>query len=198
MHTILNWLDANKEWLFSGVGVAAAAWTVGMIIRRAKAKPALTNEQQIKAAVAAGSLTNSPVAVGSHITQNVTLQRPGGPLQSIIPISQRHPSSPTPDEIWQQRDRTPPFQRPRFLNNYAGLPARWPARFFQIINDSPPLFLLVLRYNNLPQVLCRVNIDEYPIIRVLHEGAWVWVEGTIEEVDETGEILVKPTKLEFE
>ena len=67
----MNWLSANYKWLFDGFAGAAAIALIGYIVQRLFS-PKQDQAGQVTSLTAQGSkVTNSPVASGTGITQNV-------------------------------------------------------------------------------------------------------------------------------
>lgn len=86
----MHWVWINKEWLFSGVGVAILGTVLAFLFRRRLASGNTS-------AIRASTMIGSPVATGSNITQKVNI--------TIAPAPANHrfddySARPTPAEIY--------------------------------------------------------------------------------------------------
>jgi hypothetical protein len=126
----MNWLWANKEWVFSGAGVAILGLFYGLFFRP---RPA-GNSGQVSAD-RNSSVLGSPVASGSNISQivNIVTAAPS----SSPPPTKAYPEKPGPDEIHAQLESLPVFQRKAAKESYVGLKVRWPVTLVDL-KELPP------------------------------------------------------------
>lgn len=167
--TILDWLDKNKEWLFSGVGVALLGYVGTLIWRRfhpaAKSKNEavvivqVSNEQMVYATTSGPRDETPPV----HITK-------------ITPI--------TITEITQALEKAPPLQQDSVGQHYIGLNVQWQAQLFGAEKDNDDNVRLTLDFGNANPnlVFCNVRLSEYRELGVLQKGAPITVMGRIRKV----------------
>jgi hypothetical protein len=87
----VNWLSDNYKWLFDGFAGAAAIAFVGYIVQRLfKSRPEPTG-QETSLTAQGSKVTNSPVASGAGITQNVN--------SPTIHLSLHEPFKPKPIQL---------------------------------------------------------------------------------------------------
>src|ERR1700692_3663128 len=107
----MNWLWANKEWVFSGIGVVFLGLLARMLLR-----PRAVEQSGIVSADRNGSVTGSPVASGSNISQTVniiTTTHSSAPRPTTV-----YSEKPTPDEIHAHLDSLPVFLRKTAKDSY--------------------------------------------------------------------------------
>src|SRR5712692_36091 len=117
----MHWLWSNKEWLFSGLGVAIAGLLYRFLIRNGASRSA-----GIVFADRKGTVLGSPIASGSNISQTINIVASGtsspAPRSTTSPIYEERP---TPDEIFGQLLSLPIYQRPAARESYLGLGVCW-------------------------------------------------------------------------
>jgi len=207
--TSYKWL----EWVFSGVGVAVLGYVGKLLFRwykpdsvspqpidgaSADSEATGAGAQANSLAIGAGaSLTNSPIIGGSNNVQQVTITN--NISGEKVPISQRKPSLPTANEIRQQQYALPPFQQQDFPQQFVNMKVRWPVRVQDVSGVDDYCCHLDCTYGEErwgAVITCVVPIKDYPIIRIVKPGHWVWVEGTIYKIDYA--FNLRDVKLEFE
>jgi hypothetical protein len=193
---VMRWVLDNKEWLFSGVGVAIMGGLLTLFLRR-RVVPAQTNSST----VAGNSMIASPVATGSNITQNVTIS-----LQPNVPPrtqqGDEYSERPTPQEINSQLTSFPPYQYRDAERAYRGIKVTWSVTFqslddikhyggLNIRNDDT--HIVFLSYGHEEQgtcfVMANINIEQVPRLKVAHRGTRMRVSGTIESTGSTTRLM---------
>src|SRR5271165_6260179 len=123
----MRWIWNNKEWLFSGAAVAVIAGAIGLFYRRFPRRPAPGGLNAVSAD-RNGSVIGSPQASGSNINQtihigdNFSLPQPG-------PITQPYSQRPSPDEIRENLEKLPVYQRALTKDSFLGLKVLWEVVF---------------------------------------------------------------------
>jgi len=127
-----RWLWANREWVFSGVGVLIVVWGIRFLRQYIwpagkEAQPAtqVASAAALVAASATGAV-GSAIAAGSNISQVVNNEIK---LIAVSTRQKRIRSKPTPADISKQLAKLPPMQRDKFRAHYQGLRVSWPVRF---------------------------------------------------------------------
>jgi hypothetical protein len=171
---IVYWILANKEWLFSGIGVAVILVGGGLVRRR------LLSGRRTSAlipATEAVALTTAPPALAPV------------PQTFIAPVPIF--TKPSPDDIHNQIDSLPPYQQRFASDAYKGLRVCWQAVFGTIQDDGLNKSQVVLRQPDRSRqdwtgmIRCRrVDISAQPRLKIAHVGEQVIVRGTIAEVDD--------------
>jgi hypothetical protein len=170
MDDVCFWLIENKEWLFSGAGVAA--FTAGvLLVKRA--------------------FSRSPP---EPITQ---LRPPPATLQQVIdspPEPDSLPPEPTlkpthlgsarlgPKEILRRVDELPLLQRASAIEHYKGLSVDWAGRLQGASKQRDGTVRLAVDVDD-KMVFCTVDPAAFPGLGLLLKGAPIRVMGSILDVD---------------
>ena len=198
----MSWLWSNKEWLFSGIGVAVVVWLLSQFLRQR-----LTSPSSTVSANQNSSILGSPVARGSNISQTVTITQIGDGQATSAPVK-TYSSSPTPTEIEDQLSSLPLYQRKGAAKSYLGLDVSWPARLFHL-QEMPKYssrrtgathnlsLMFGEKQIGLPQVSAEINIERFPRLKISHQGTPLQISGTISRVSELGRVELSDVDIEF-
>jgi len=185
----VNWIWENRTWLFSGAGIAALTLLLWFVrrLRTAGLRPRSENYTE-GARVENASLSGSPIASGSNISQ--TVQNIFSPISPTIaaPIGETHP---TPDEIREHIKSLPPYGQLEAAENYAGLPVHWRMRLYGVdkeFNETCSVNMKVSLTDFLA-IYCDVRTIDCPRLRVAKRGTPVEVSGVIERVQAEGLVI---------
>lgn len=163
---MLKWLNENKEWLFSGVGIVAIGG-VTAIARKFffKKKPKKRHSKE----------TGPPIF---HF--NKTIQK----KENQDKIS----TKPLPIEIIEDVDGAPPYQQRERGKHYSGIKVKW-LSFFDTIyksqynqNGETRVTLVANKTLRYPRIDCIIDIEEYPELKTIHQGAKIIISGKIDNV----------------
>lgn len=201
----MQWLWSNKEWLFSGIGVALVGLLFQVFVRGR-----VSRNSAVVSADRNSSVLGSPVASGSNITQVVNLGvLPGGPAQSQPEPG--YSSTPTPVDIWNHLRGLPVYQRSLTKDSYVGQKVRWQV-IFRNVQALPPTLPfktdathdLLVFYElgdskvGIPlSIFARITIGSFPRLKIIHEGARMEIAGEIEYVSENGATRLKDVHITF-
>jgi hypothetical protein len=197
----MNWLLANKTWIFSGVGVAVLGFFVRKFFQRAKGHSVAVSANR-------SSVVGSPVASGSNISQIVNLTTVK-PAPTAPHIKEGYSEKPTPADIENQLESLPAFQRNKIRDDYVGLKVSWPVRFSSLIaldefsrkwRTVDHTHTILVHYDtSIAQVIGgQVDIERFPRLKFTHDGTRLRISGTISEVALTGNVTLKDVEIEFE
>jgi hypothetical protein len=163
-------------------------------------------------AIGAGASVSAPVVVGSNNTQQVTTvqQMHYHAADMALPILELCPSTPTAEEIINSLKCIPDYQKQKMAQDYVGLPVKWPTRFIFMMRDfsasclpeptPKDLWRVVVRFgkeNIEISIRFVVDVDEYPRFKTMRPETPIWVEGTIEQIDDW-RVSLKDCSLSFE
>ena len=181
---MLNYLIENKEWIFSGIGVLILAGVISIIrffLNRKKSnklsKENFTNEKVPLEKDKDNASTNSLEI--SDIT-----------VKTII------------DDI----NNAPPFQRDTTSKNYNGIKVRWEGKlwnvekllFSNILKQTVRVIFHPISENLNYSVLLRVNINQYPELKIAKRNSMIAAEGKIINCSGDGMYVeIEPSKLLF-
>jgi hypothetical protein len=204
----------SLKWLFDGVG-AAVLVAIGSTVWRQYSKniPMTKSRADTTATVVKAFHNNTaalrlekeatvsaPIIVGSNniTTHNVTN---AATQPEHIPIRQRKASHPTPVEIHDAVKKSPPFQQDECWSHFIGLKVEWPVEYYNVRHQGSRTDYcvnLIFRENHQQMtVRCTVNIDDYPILKIVGRNHLVWIRGEIELLDDVI-IMLRDATLEFE
>jgi|ERR1700731_3078008 len=197
----MNWLLANKEWIFSGIGVALLGLLYAVFFR-----PRSIGASGQVSADRQSSMTGSPLASGSNISQTVnivTMSHPPTPGPDVA-----YSETPSPYEIKKQLLALPVFQRKAAASSYLGLRVRWKGTLLELDELWPhynkvassgdathDLYLLGEDKGGIVKMY--VNIERFPRLKISHEGTGIQVSGTIGHVSESGAVRLKDADITF-
>jgi len=198
----MNWLWANKEWVFSGIGVVFLGLLVRILLR-----PRAVGQSGIVSADRNSSVLGSPVASGSNISQTVSIVLNGTrstPPQTKIPYA----AKPTPKEIRAQLNALPLFQKKGATESYVGLNVRWPVTLEYLseigewrrkefkIDFTHTLEANFEDYEGV--VRTEVNIERFPRLKISHKGSPMEISGTVSNVSEGGTVTLRDADITFD
>jgi hypothetical protein len=165
---MIDWIMKNREWLFSGVGVAIVGGLIALILNyfRKQASP--------------------PTA------QSYSSPR-GRTGRSVLPFDPgKYSPSPLPREIASELDSAPPFQRSAKASSYTGLKVQWltTLQFVYDLGDGKVQISLTDPRGR-PWIRCDdIDVNLYPRLKIAHAGTRIWVAGTIGPEYAGGIILI--------
>jgi len=135
----MRWIWENRQWLFSGAAVAAIAGVIGMAYRR------FHRQAQTGANVLTvgrdGAVIGSPQATGSNITQTINIV--GSQPRSSLAVVDAYSVKPSPDEIRENLENLPIYQRALTKDSFLGLKVRWQVIYTDLewMSDAERSFL---------------------------------------------------------
>jgi len=109
-------------------------------------------------------------------------------MSSSLPAIEEKPiSNILPKEIIEHLDSLPPLQRESAAKNYEGIKVSWEvtlrSAFFNRVNGEP--YVIMVHERNY-QIVCSVDLEQYPELRVMKEGHQFRIEGEIASVGRLG------------
>lgn len=160
---MIDWILENKEWIFSGIGIAILSG-IFVLIK--------------KVFVKRKSPINSPEKTtiqAHHNNETQTVHSERKTLRSTL----------TPKAILEAVNAVPPLQRKDIAKHYSGIRVRWSGT----VTDIEPLHIgpdvvIVLNSGKLAfrDIYFVVNPSEYKGLSLLDIGQRITVEGDIESV----------------
>lgn len=175
----------HKEWLFSGAGIAVIfgiVWLVKRILRKIREDSA--DSQGADDGESSGGC--------SEFSEGPTEQE--GKKRD-------YKLNPSPEDIFEDIESRPPFQRKEAEKYYQSLKVkRWAVTIRLVFEPHDGKCQIHLRpRSNGKIVSCLVDIHRYPEVKIADEKTRLWVSGRIKYVDwESGEIALFDASLEFE
>lgn len=182
---MVDWMIENKEWLFSGVGIAVISgivWLVRKILRKIREN----------SAVSEGVDEGKSLVGGSGILEGKAEQEDNKGAYRL---------NPSPEDIFENIESRPPFQRNEAEKHYEGLKVkRWAVALQSVFESHDGKYQVHLRpRGNGKTVSCLVDIHRYPEVKIVDEKTRLWISGIIKYVDsDSGEITLSDASLEFE
>lgn len=167
---MIDYILANKEWIFSGVGVLIVGSLCGVAYRLLIKRASPPQH---------GHVTIVQVANHNHVPapSQVPAQSPS-PITRITPI--------TMQEIKDAISEAPPLQRADIIKHYEGITIQWETRLFNATaNDKNNVRLALDFPTGISLVYCDVRLSDYSELGVLPRGAPISVIGRIKQVDAT-------------
>lgn len=195
----MNWFWANKEWLFSGIGVALLG---GLYAYFSGAKRG-GGHSTVVSADRQSSVTGSPAATGSNISQIINIGVAGSADHS--PSIAPHHENPTPPEIHAQLNSLPLFQREQARDSYRGLGVRWPVTLLSVDRLSEydqrqtgeNYRVLMMFADRGDPIGAEVDIERFPRLKISHRGTPFQISGTISSISDLGVIRLQDVEIVF-
>lgn len=185
VETIAHWLWTNKEWLFSGIGVAFLLWFLNAVFRR-------------KPTTAEGS------------PENRNEQNPASSFNANVPVFSEsdYLPQPTPAEIANQLDSLPVFQRGAARESYVGLKVCWQVELFNLMelgNAERKVFkadathCLQAHPQDRPgcTVWANVDVNAFPRLKISHAGTLLSIFGTISKITDSDHVRLRDVSIAF-
>jgi len=195
----MHWLLDNKEWVFSGIGVALLGWVLTLWRRRGSNSSAAISVDH------GGHVIGPPVASGSNIVQTVNIGMEGG---GRSPSSSEYSLSPNPVEIQSQLESLPIYQRNVAKDSYVGLKVRWPVTLVDLqelpqavrkASDTGDTHTLIVKFGQaMHPIRTDLDIERFPRLKISHHGASMQLSGTISYVSDSGSVRLKDSIINFD
>lgn len=185
MNAFLDYINHNKEWLFSGIGIVLLGLLVKPVAALFKSNPTsnIDNSVGAKAEVHREALP-SPELPEPKISQEL----PSSKRVSDISIG----------DIRDAICKAPPLQKEDIRRRYIGLRVRWAGNLshaemlekgsVQVVLSPPKNYYLMVSFI--------VPFSEYPELGVLPEGSGIVATGTIQAVRDLS-VFLEDVQLEF-
>lgn len=183
LRSFLGWLDVNKPWVFSGIGVAVVTW-VGLLLwylrsrlRTAPAPPVVVQP-----------VGNAP------------------PLVLLVAAAPQpeppHRMDVSAQSIFDALRNLPPLQREDVSRRYLGLRVDWRAKLASATSEKDGSVELLLSVPLEPYVAfyvkCWVPLAEYRELGITPEGAPIRVVGKIRQFLSHTAVVLRDVELYFE
>jgi len=170
----LSWVWDNRQWVFSGIGIAILIGIYRLAVRYLRAR-------------------NAVQSVAPSIDQNGTVG--GNPPD--------YHESPTPNEIKAALGKLSPYQQTEAWKTCVGLHVAWTVTFISVAKSrsfgkSP--YLLVMEYGKkgdlrAPFILTEVDVDRFPRLKIAMPGDQLRVSGVIDKLEH--DIHLKEVRIDF-
>ena len=168
--TAFEYLEKNREWLFSGVGVAVVGFALSYLWHRFFPKKSSKD-----GAVVIVQVTNSGAPSDAML----------GRHHGDAPAQITKVASITLAEIVEALDKAPPLQKDDIAKHYSGLIVQWETKLYSAKKDDGDNVRLTLDFGskNSHLVHCTVRLTDYRELGVLPKGAPITVMGRIKAVE---------------
>ncbi|MHB8894771.1 MAG: hypothetical protein ACYC99_06275 [Candidatus Geothermincolia bacterium] len=170
---MIAWILQNREWLFSGVGVAVIAALIAILRRK-------------------------PQGQVTHITIS-PLQSKASTSSPRYPFStDEYSPRPLPGEIFSDIRSAPPYQQETKASSYAGMKVQWLLSLKSVYDKGGGKASVsftepkghVWVYSG------PVDIEAYPRLKVTHADTPIWIAGSIGP-PHPGGVTINIDKLQF-
>jgi hypothetical protein len=178
---MIEWILNNKEWLFSGAGVAIIILLVGWVVNTVRSR----STKSIPA--------DTPAIENIPLTETV-------PPTEVIPFDQRiFLTRPLPKDIRDQIKSAPLVHQVNRAQEFVGLKIQWKTCLRSVYTVEANMLRLMLAGEDEypPFIYCDVPQDLYPDLLLAHEGTVIWIAGKIAECKILG-IKIQEPQLSFQ
>ena len=167
MNNILEFLIKNKEWLFSGIGVAII---IGLLSQFKK----FFNKKK------KGLTTNGPKeAIINNAELPLSFNKKSELFKNLKHIIS--PESLSPNEIYKDIKSVPLLQQQELIKHYIGIKVIWDGKLFDINRIDDNVVRIGLDCNE-KIIFFKVNEKDYSGLGLLKTETLMKVEGIIEEI----------------
>jgi hypothetical protein len=155
---ITDYIQRNKEWIFSGVGIAIIG-AIYALVRKMVLNKLKKDPKPFK----------DPLSVAQHAIEKIPSPARGLTVEGIT------------DEI----NSAPPFQKDAIAENFKGIFVKWEGTFYDIEkawgrkSEGTDAAVEVRTGESLYSIRFMVAVDKYPQLKVLRRGDRIGVSGTI-------------------
>lgn len=172
---MMNFLEQNYEWIFSGIGVLVISAIYSFLIKKKKKRSGQINLQNVN--IKDNADTNIQIA-NNLVNNNIVVQPASNPpIEAIIMYDKE------PIEIIKTVDNTPPFQRNAVEASFSGLFVNWVVIFHDVLSKEGNIVTVMTNYKQqYPWIYFKVDIEKYPIFKVAREHEEFIITGRILKV----------------
>jgi hypothetical protein len=206
--TLLEYLDKNKDWLFSGGGIVLLG-CIGALLKRWFFRERASSGGQIENCPAnSANLSQNkrsdsyrnvppePVAKIAQVVNNTPIASSAAtattsPLTRISPI--------TPDMIIDALEKLPPFQQEDAAKHYVGLEVQWDSNLCSASKkgDDDVVVFLSVKDVRTRIIQCQVRYSECRMLGILKKGSQITVMGRIKAIGILNTIELEDAHLTF-
>jgi hypothetical protein len=118
-----------------------------------------------------------------------------GTITSVIPngtqdeksIKSQFQDTITPEGILEYLNNLPPFQFDKTAKNYEGIDVKWKVVLgSSFLVDNEQYITMHSPKHIFPPIVCQINIEKYPQLKIMKKGHEFTIEGTIASVERMG------------
>ncbi len=179
------------------IGIAVAIiigiWQIWLARKQIRLSETPTNKGAKQSSVQTDnhSIAVGKIEIGVPVSGNIIIDNTHHTTIEEIALNQtlfetsenKYRERPYPNEIINEIDELPIFQKETACNNYIGLRVRWQTSLFTIRKVRENFFELMMKdRGNYPWIYCTVNILEYPELKIIKEGHSIWIDGEISTI----------------
>ena len=189
----MNWLLENKEWIFSGIGVAISTFIMASLFRKRK-DTSSTSNTNVSTVQTNTSGTNISAAEISNLTIHNHPQKTDDSRIHPVPVDSF--LSMTVEEILEEVNNRPLYQHDEAKTYYIGSRIRFIGVLFsldKVENEMVYVYLSPEKEWEVPKVRFKVKISDYPQLKIMKRNARVSVSGKIDTINCSDIYLVDVT-----
>ncbi len=163
---MIEWLQSNYQWLFSGAGVTALLVLGGLLFRSKRDKKSMSTP-----------LDDKPL--------QAVIDQPAPPPPAVIDSSFSGRTTLSPRDIFARVENTPLLQVPEVQRQFEGLRVTWPCLLVGANKNSDETVRLHLQYESEsipPLITIDVDPKDYPGIGLLRQNHKIEVSASIKKV----------------
>ena len=170
--SIFEYLDKNKEWLFSGIGVLFIGYLATHFRKRLFPQTAQNGNGGAVVIVQVSS---------QQLPQSTNIES----LNQVTPAHITKITTITLAEITKALENAPPLQNNELAKHYKGINVQWETKLFNAEKKEDDNVRLSLDFGprDAHLVYCTVRLSDYRELGVLPKGAPITVMGRIREVE---------------
>lgn len=192
---MLEFIAHNKEWLFSGVGVAVLS-TLFFIAKWLYNWQKSPMNHKVKS-LSVGTSVNTPSNI--HDSPIPPVSKGDSLVPEPAPFRYgEYSQHPSPKDISNQIERLPPFQKIGAEKNYTGLKVKWKVSLAMIHPKDGDLIEIACNHREyFRYVKTVISLSRYPRFKIIREGEAFWIYGEILSIEPSG-FKIRSHHIEFD
>lgn len=175
---MLKWIVANKDLLFSGLGVAVGSWLLRTIFS-GPAEP----KNRMSSRINADHITG-PMAIGNQVMQTLSIHHHGADLSDNLASDVEAESGPSLQRIYTDVGRASLYIKSSIEQAYVGQPVVWNLALASMDTTGTSEGKLRVHARDVDdssRISVFLTVDEatYPFLKLVEEGDQIRVAGRI-------------------
>lgn len=174
---MFEFLSNNYTWVFSGIGV----FFISLLVYYKRSHPLKTFNKVKKNQI---NVIDSDKTSIQLIDQQINYNAANSENKGSGTINFLNLDA---NKIMKEINDSPPFQREQIASNFYGIKISWKVTFNSIHPPNNNISRVMSRYKgNYPWIYFSINLEDYPVFKIIKEGKTFLIVGKILEYGSGG------------